>query len=746
MNIRDLSQPSLDLSACAREPIHIPGSIQPHGFLVALDPDQRIVHASDNLASALGLSVEHVIGRAFPDVWPELDAQIAGDLERTDLQSGATYLRTAALGTGSFDVAAHRCGPLLIIEMEGVDQDRNVSLDALYPTLRGFVERLQGANSIDELLASAAEAVRRLTGFDRVLIYRFDANWHGTVVAEDRNDVLPSYLDLRFPASDIPAQARELYRRNRLRIIPNCDYAPVPITPAASLSASDPLDLSQSILRSVSPVHLEYMRNMGTASSMSISVLRQGDLWGLISCHSKGPRTVPLQTRNACDFIGQIFALQLSARQQAEEAGQRAQLAAARERLLTHMAGERSFAEGLVNHPDDLMRIAEATGAAVISGEHCWLMGSAPAEEQVRQIFEWLAAHHREDVFATDALGQVLPEASAYAEKASGLLAISISKMHASYILWFRPEVVQTVRWGGNPEKPVSQEPGGPGRINPRKSFETWKETVQGRSVPWSQAEIDAVKELRSAVVGIVLRRAEEMAALSEELQRSNKELEAFSYSVSHDLRAPFRHVVGYAELLRSKGGELNEKGRRYLETIIESATSAGTLVDNLLGFSQMGRTTLKRAEVDMNALVASVRQAASREAGHRRITWRLGELMPVHADPAMLRALVENLISNAVKYTRPREEAVIEVGSRQGSGEVVYWVRDNGVGFDMAYVDKLFGVFQRLHGVDEFEGTGIGLANVRRIAERHGGRVWAEAELDRGATLFFAIPQDGAE
>jgi light-regulated signal transduction histidine kinase (bacteriophytochrome) len=334
-----------------------------------------------------------------------------------------------------------------------------------------------------------------------------------------------------------------------------------------------------------------------------------------------------------------------------------------------------------------------------------------------------------------------MAEASAYSDCGSGLLAISISKMHASYILWFRPEVVQTVKWGGNPEKPVSQEPGSEARISPRRSFETWKETVQGRSVPWRQVEIDAVKELRNAVLGIVLRQAEEMAALSEELQRSNSELEAFSYSVSHDLRAPFRHVVGYAELLRSKGGELNEKGRRYLDTIIESATSAGTLVDNLLGFSQMGRTTLKRTHVDMNALVASVRKAAAREAGDRRIVWRIGDLAPAYADDVMLRALFENLISNAVKYTRPRDNAVIEIGSRQDATEVVYWVRDNGVGFDMAYVGKLFGVFQRLHGVDEFEGTGIGLANVRRIVERHGGRAWAHGELDRGATLSFALP-----
>jgi chemotaxis family two-component system sensor kinase Cph1 len=301
--------------------------------------------------------------------------------------------------------------------------------------------------------------------------------------------------------------------------------------------------------------------------------------------------------------------------------------------------------------------------------------------------------------------------------------------------------VVRTVSWGGDPTKPVDDAEG-PARLHPRKSFAIWKETVQGRSLPWRPAEIETVKELRNAVVGIVLRRAEELASLSEELQRSNKELEAFSYSVSHDLRAPFRHIVGYSELLKKQeGASLSERGRRYLETIIESAITAGTLVDNLLHFSQMGRAALKPMRVDMNVLVAEVRQRLALETKGRTIEWRIDDLPPVIADPFMLRLAVENLLANAVKYTRPREVATIEIGSRQDARETVFYVKDNGVGFDMAYVGKLFGVFQRLHRLEEFEGTGIGLANVRRIVERHGGRVWATGALNEGATFSFSLP-----
>ncbi len=738
----------IDLTACEREPIHIPGSIQPHGLLVAVRlSDRTLAYASANLAEIFGLDPADVLGQPFEQVLPGLSAEFAAQLDDPPSAGNTRFIRTIQVRTAQeerfFETAISRSGDCAILELEEPPFGSASGLDALYPTLRRFVEQLQGAASVDVLCRLAAQDIRRMTGFDRVLIYRFDEQWNGAVIAEDRNAVLPSYLDLRFPASDIPAQARELYRRNRLRIIPDANYTPVPIQshdPA-------PLDLSDSVLRSVSPVHLEYMRNMGTLASMSISILREGKLWGLISCHNKEPKRVSLQVRNACDFLTQIFSLQLAARENTTLAENRAHLGAVQTRLLAHMAAEETFIAGLVNHPDDLMMLADAQGAAVLTQDHCWCLGRTPDEDQVRALFEWLSEHHQEDVFATDNLPEVYPAAKAFADRASGLLSISISKVHSSYVLWFRPEVVQTVKWGGNPQKPVQEEAGGL-RLHPRRSFEIWKEIVRHRSLSWDRSEVEAVKELRNAIVGTVLRRAEELAALSEELRRSNKELEAFSYSVSHDLRAPFRHIVGYSELLKKQEGDgLSEKGRRYVDTIIEAAYTAGTLVDNLLRFSQMGRTALKPRLVDVAGLVDDIRQKLTTEHGDRRIQWVIGDLSPVNADPALIRLVFENLLDNAVKYTRTREKARIEVGSARKDGETVYFVRDNGVGFDMKYIDKLFGVFQRLHRMEEFEGSGIGLANVRRIVERHGGRTWAEGALDQGATFSIALPdhQEGA-
>jgi len=737
--------PTVDIAACEREPISIPGSIQPHGILLVLDASSlKLQQISANAAPLLNCTIDDVYGRRFEEVVSTAGTGLLSRLNRTELGDGPVVLGPIVANDVRYNTLAHLWGESLIVEFEELDANDAGSLDHLYPQVRAFLNSLQASASVEELNARAAAHVRDITGFDRVMIYQFDDQWNGTVVAENRNDALPSYLDLRFPASDIPAQARELYRLNRLRLIPNAAYQPVPILPALSPITNAPVDLSQSVLRSVSPVHLEYMRNMGTPSSMSISIISDGRLWGLISCHHSAPRRVPAHVRTACDFIGQMLAMQLQAKARNAEAVQRVAYQAIQSDLLGSMAGEPFFIDGLRKSPDNLLRLVEASGAAIVFGDTISTVGACPDQDDIQRIVAWLATREKNaELYATDHLADAMPGAERFADTASGLMAISISQLHASYILWFRPEVVRTVTWGGDPTVKMRHD-GDPERLHPRTSFEQWKETVRQRSLPWTNVQVDVARLFRGTIVGIVMRKAEELAALNQELARSNKELEAFSYSVSHDLRAPFRHIVGYAEMLKEKYGEkLDDKAGRYINVIIESAESAGKLVDDLLGFSQMGRMTIVPIRIDMNRLVDEVRDVLDADTEGRSIDWDIKALPPIHGDPGMMRQVMQNLVSNAVKYTRRREIAQIRIDSRETGSETIFTVRDNGVGFDMAYVGKLFGVFQRLHRVEDYEGTGIGLANVRRIIERHGGRTWAEGELDKGAAFHFALPKE---
>ncbi|MDH7639529.1 ATP-binding protein [Sphingomonas oryzagri] len=726
----------LDLAACEREPIHVPGSIQPHGALFVID-GAGVVRKAAIGALAEGLVEGDPIGRDLADLLPEEARKTIAALD-SRLVAGRgpehlCFLRTAA---GAFHFVAHRSGNDIIVELERALGDEPGSFDEVYPDVRAFLDAVQRTEGVQALAELAAREVRRITGLDRALIYRFDAEWNGAVIAEDNGGRLPVYLDLRWPASDIPAQARELYRINRLRLIADADYEPAPIGPDGG-----DVDLTYSVLRSVSPVHLEYMRNMETMASMSISLLSGDRLWGLISCHHLDPVRVPYHVRAACEFIGQVVSMQIAAHEASALAMRRDALRGVHIRLLAHMAAEDHFIDGLLSHPNDLMALTGADGAAVVAGGRCTRLGETPAETDILALVEWLSGQDREDVFVTDSLAAEWTGGERMKDLGSGVIAMSISQVHDSYLIWFRPELVRTVSWGGDPAKRAELGPDGL-RLHPRKSFEIWQETVQLHARPWQEAELDASAELRVAIVDIVLRRAEEMAALSERLAAINKELEAFSYSVSHDLRAPFRHIVGYAQLLKKFEGErLSERGDRYIETIIESAISAGRLVDDLLSYSQMGRSTITPVSIDVGAMIREAQTNLTVEGERHRIEWHVGDLMAVRADPVMVRLVVQNLLENALKFSREREPAVIEVGAEVKEGDVITWVRDNGAGFDMAYVDKLFGVFQRLHREEEFEGTGIGLANVKRIVERHGGRVWAEGEPDRGATFFFALP-----
>lgn len=735
------SADDLDLTTCDREPIRIPGQIQPYGALLVVDPaTQQVMQAAVSEAAA-PLIAGDPVGQSLKSVLPGAPSSLFDGLAARLADSGALYLGVVSAGDATFHLIAHLSGPRIIVEAERMALGEPGTFDQIYPYIRSFLNSVHGATSIAEMTALAASEVRRITGLDRALVYQFDEAWNGAVIAESRNETLPSYLGLRFPASDIPAQARELYRLNRLRLISDANYEPVPILPRDDPETGQPVDLSLSVLRSVSPVHLEYMRNMGTMASMSISLLRNDNLWGLISCHNAAPARVPYHVRTACDFIGQVLSMQLAAREASAAAERRIELRAVQTRLLAAMAGQEHFVDGLIASSENLLALTHASGAAIVSGGNCVVMGETPEPYQILNLIEWLGGRERKDLIATDALATLWPAAEAFKDSASGVIGISISQIHDSYVLWFRPEVIRTVSWGGEPTKSMAPSEDGL-RLHPRQSFATWQETVRLHGRPWDEAEIDAALELRTAIVDIVLRKAEELAALTERLKSINKELEAFSYSVSHDLRAPFRHIVGYAQLLKKfEGSRLSDRGNRYIDTIVESAISAGTLVDDLLSFSQMGRATLSVGRIDMNALVADVKRRLTGEADTRAVDWHIANLPPARGDATMMRLVWQNLLDNAIKFTRGRERAEIEIGCQSSEGETTYFVRDNGTGFDMAYVGKLFGVFQRLHRVEDFEGTGIGLANVKRIVERHGGRVWAEGAIDKGATVFFSLP-----
>ncbi|ARP81647.1 hypothetical protein CAL12_13065 [Bordetella genomosp. 8] len=727
-----------DLDRCAQEPIRIPGAVQPYAALLLLSADTlEVLTRSTNVVDILGTDVppgqplHQVINKTALNELMQALQTWKGDEDAT--LSAAMYL-----GDRCIHVSGARTPQGLLVELEPDRIEQGVTLDALYPRLRTLLDEIQPAGRPELILQRAVEEVRRLTGFDRALAYRFDSDGHGTVVAEDGNGTLPSYLGHRFPASDIPPQARALYCQNRVRLIPDANYQPVALEPALLGPAREPIDLTAANWRSVSPVHLEYMRNMGTGSSMSVSVVIDGDLWGLISCHSEQARLVGPQIRAACEFLGRIVAHHISSHERIAEHAHRIELKKIEIELVELLSRTDTLLDGYLERSPAWTRLLGAHGAALVWQDEVHTMGNTPSRAQILKIADWLHANDVEQFYHTDRLPLVWPEAAEFAEVASGLAAASISSLRAGYLMWFRPEVIRTVQWRGDPHKPVDPASG---RLHPRKSFELWQEELRGRATPWRQSEIDALSDFRTVVVNLILKRAEERAELSEQLERSNVELESFSYSVSHDLRAPFRHIAGFAELLKQRETGLDATSSRYIENIMRAAVMAGRLVDDLLRFSHLGRAALNSSELNMNKLVAEVRQAVELTLPDRKVQWRIADLPKSWGDPQYIRQVWYNLLENAVKYSGHQPESIVTVGGQNCGTFTLFTVADNGVGFDMAYAGKLFGVFQRLHRLEDFDGTGIGLALCKRIIEKHGGWIKGEGVVDQGAKFSFALP-----
>lgn len=742
---------------CDAEPIHIPGGIQPHGYLLCLSSTLAIVQASENVAVLVGRPVEQLLGeRVDMVIGAAAAARVAHAAATAMLDETPLYVGVMAnpffssreavpdhVATGAdgpeLDITMHRHDGNLIVELE-VARHRNADVFAsMYPLVRTFTRSLQDVETLTELGDLAVREVRTMTGFGRVLLYKFDDEGRSQVLAEHIDDGYASFLNQLFPASDIPRQARALYVKQRVRVVANADAKAARLVPAVNPVTGRPTDLTYAALRSFSPIHLEYMRNMGTHASMSVSLVVRGQLWGLISCHHHDARLVPFEVRVALEHLGQIVSLQIEAKEERAETAYLQRLRRTMSRLMGVLAEQDDFLSALKSAPDDLLCFAGSMGAAIVMDGKATLVGSTPDQETVLALSQWLSSSTT-GVYSTDALSQAWPRASSHTDTASGILAVPISQIFRNYVLWFRPETTRTITWAGEPVKRVSSQDGS---VAPRKDFAPWLETVRNCSIRWHPVELEIAGEFRLGMLNIVLRRAEELAELANELRRANKELEAFSYSVSHDLRAPLRHIAGYGDLLReSEGDKLSERSKRFLNNMLESARFAGVLVDDLLTFSQMGRAALRPVTVDLNQLVRSVAQEFAGETANRKVEWVIPELPTVTGDPAFLQIALRNLFSNAVKYTRTRESAKIELLSNSTADEYIVSVRDNGVGFNMKYVNKLFGVFQRLHRAEEFDGTGIGLANVRRIIERHDGRTWAEGREGEGAAFHFSLPK----
>ncbi|MEQ9500456.1 MAG: GAF domain-containing protein [Deltaproteobacteria bacterium] len=498
-----------DLTNCERELIHLAGSIQPHGVLLNVEPDTfRIVQVSANVDVILGRRVETLIGADLGVLGGDALERIRAIDFDNDQPVGLQCHIDVEGVPRHFEGAAHHVGGWLVVELEATDPERavvppaGVDQDVLVEVLDKAVERIGSTTTIPRLANTVVEVIRELTGYDRVMLYRFDPDGHGKVIGEDRDPRLDSFLGHQYPASDIPQRARQLYLRNRLRLLADVDYQLSPLVPRELPDGSSDLDMSMCYLRSMSPLHLQYLQNMGVTATLVVSIVRDGDLWGLIACHHYSTRNLRASVRAAADLLGEVVSTRLTAIESYAHARVGIQVRRLEQRLVEATSTDGDWRLALFRNPRTLLDPVDATGAALAYDGELMSGGVVPSTPELRALVQWIEATQGEGVFACSSIEQENPDLKALTPTASGVLAVGLSTERPDYLLWFRREQLHNATWAGDPSKPMIGD--NPLELSPRRSFEAWSQLVRGTAVLWSPAEIALARAFGASLVDII--------------------------------------------------------------------------------------------------------------------------------------------------------------------------------------------------------------------------------------------------
>jgi light-regulated signal transduction histidine kinase (bacteriophytochrome) len=578
------------------------------------------------------------------------------------------------------------------------------------------------------------------------MVYQFDSQGAGTVLAEAKREDITPYLGLHYPATDIPEPVRESYRCGLVRYIPDLQARSVELIPAIHPLTQQPLDLNFSILRGVDPCCIEYHQNMSVVAMLVLALNQRDTLWGLISCHHQTAKFLSPDMRESCQLLAHWVASELANKVNSAEIEYLLKLRSLQSDFVQAIAQAQDFRQALVHPAPRLLDLVSAQGAAVCLGDEMTLVGTTPSLAQVQDLLQWLESRSSSaasPLFQTHSLPKLYAAAETYKDRASGLLLLQISKVRRFAILWFRPEVLQTVNWAGDPRTSLSVAADGSVTLCLRHSFERWQEVVRFTALPWKTCELENALDLRSAIVGIVLKQADELARVNQELEKSIRELDSFAYAASHDLKEPLRGIHNYSNLLLKGYSEaLDEAGKSRLQSLVRLTRRMESLIDALLKFSRLGQTEPHLQPTNLNQILEQVLQELQISRPNQQTEIRLPRPLPtLNCDPVLIHEVFINLISNAVKYNdKPEQWIEISFLEATDRGTILY-VRDNGIGIRDRHLDRVFRLFKRLHEQHLYGGgTGAGLTIAQKIIERHGGRIWVESTYGEGSTFYFTL------
>ncbi len=749
MKIKDIvNRDIVNLTNCEHEPIHIPGSIQPYGFLIALGTeDFKINFCSANVFDYIGLAHEQLLGKTFRTVFGESNEnELQAYLGKNPAETPALKL---TLQEKHLQCTIHKSGNHYILEAEADNADMNVAFE-LYRQTTQFLSYMNDTDTLQELCELVAKGTRNITGYDRVMIYRFDKEYNGEVFAEACADNIEPFLGLHYPHTDIPVQARELYLKNLLRLIADINYTPVPIFTIDDGTEKN-LDLSLSILRSTSPIHVEYLQNMGVGATMTISLIYKGRLWGLIACHHYSPKNITPEIRLAAQLQGQFLTSQIDVRQSNEEYEVARKTNIALEKLNALELPPVAESYQTISQNPDLLKLCNASGVSMLISGEIYKNGLTPSDENIKKLSAWLRDHSNDHTFHTDKQADFSEAMDDGCGDVSGLIYHSLGNNNS--IIWYRPETLTEVNWGGNPDKAIVKDADG---LHPRNSFNLWKQVIKCRSNEWLQPELitaaNYAHALQKQISMMLLSQEEEKYRnLNDTLKETNAELENINWISTHDLQEPLRKIQLISSRLIYKEGErLSDEIMDSLKRMNLSADRMQTLLIDILKYTRIKHADEGLEQVNLNVILSEIIEDTREtfEEHHAKIT---AEVLPtIYGVPFLIKQLFSNIILNSLKYsdTSRDPEITISVSKKPLKNEEtknrlchVLYFKDNGIGFEQQYADSIFNIFTRLHGKTEYQGSGVGLALCKKIMQAHGGNITATGNPGKGSTFTLYFP-----
>ena len=759
MKFKDIvNRDIVNLTNCEFEPIHIPGSIQPHGFLIGINSDSwKIDFCSGNTATYLQYEFKNLLNTGFAEAFGVAQQELVQDYISKNLLLSSTPLQLNLHGK-EFLCTIHKSENCYILEAEPL-QKNDQNLSDIYDQTSQFLHYMNETHTLKELCDLVAKGTRDITGYDRVMIYRFDKEYNGEVFAESCREDLEPFLGLHYPHTDIPAQARELYMQNLLRLIVDIDYEPVPIYTSDATNDHKNLNLSLSVLRSTSPIHVQYLRNMGVGATLTISLIHQKKLWGLIACHHYSPKNITPEIRLAAQLQGHFITSQIDVRQTNEEyeVARKVNLALERINAVDLPAKEESL-ENIVKKPE-LLELCNASGVSIIINGRIYKNGTTVADAKMLELSEWLSDHTKNSSFFTDKLIDIVPEElGADCENGSGIIYHSLGTKNSS-IIWYRPETIREVNWGGDPKKAIVKDQNG---LSPRNSFKLWKEIIKCRSKSWLDPELNAAANFahslqRQLNLILITEEEEKYRKLSEILKETNSELENINWISTHDLQEPLRKIQMISSRILGKEGEQMSEGvANSLQRMNNSANRMQTLLVDILKYTKIQHIDDSFVHVDPKEVLNEVLEDLQEMVIEKNAVIKIEKLPEIYGIAFLLKQLFSNLVQNSLKYSFQDVPPVITISSLgrlkpdflNDSSELYEALQfsDNGIGFEQQFAENIFNIFSRLHGQGEYKGSGVGLALCKKIMQVHKGYILAEGIPDNGAVFKLYFPVEKTE